>query len=272
MTNAELNYETLTGLSDDVELEVCDVDVQRLRDDRSEIMSGDEVAFVAVAKFRIPPSYQGAPFSGLGVDLGAGDELFFIGNDAELRSDKFQMDEDGVIEWIRQQFAFTFTLNGSASSGFQPVGRTMVAPDSASDSPPAGALVAPGARPARMALPWLTKLNTVVVKDDYIDVDVKIAKPLPHHPGHITQRNTLWLDVPVSFGKPNALPGKADLHVEIDDLEKLPEQVYSIPLVSEDGGSHLRLKLRFSAQAEKAEPAHRQSHDSTTTKTKPRNR
>ena len=83
-TNAVLNYQALSQLPAGLLLDVCDVDVQRLRDDRSEIMTGDEVAFVAVAKFRIPldAGALAAPFWN---SLGPGDEVFWIGNDAELR-------------------------------------------------------------------------------------------------------------------------------------------------------------------------------------------
>ena len=167
----------------------------------------------------------------------------------------------------RQLYTFRFTLNGETSTtAFQPVGRTSVAPVPA----PPGA-VTPSPRSARIALPWLTKLNTVMVKDDYIDVDVKIAPPSPPKPP-VPSRETLWFLLPGMFGDPNGQTAQVELHLEIDDLEKLPDtDVYSIPLVSEESGARLRMNLRFSQPADQ-ESAARHSHDLTTTKTKLRNR
>jgi hypothetical protein len=266
-TNAVLNYQALSHLPAGLVLDVCDVDVQRLRDDRSEIMLGDEVAFVAVAKFRIPLG-AGSLNVPLWDNLGPGDEVFWIGNDAELRSDKFQLDEDGVIDWIRQTFSFTFTLNGETSTAFQPVGRTSVAPATAPAVP--DGTVTPGPKSARIALPWLTKLNTVLVKDDYIDVDVKIGTPSSPTPP-VSKQNSLWFSAQGMFGPPSGQAAPVELQLEIDDLEKLPADVYSIPLVSEETGARLRMNLRFSQPADQ-ESASRHSHDLTSTKTKPRNR
>ena len=169
-------------------LEPTDLDVKRLREDRSEIQLGDEVAFVAAVAFRV--TSQGAaeltgattttgPTTGpqglqILKDLSKEDILFSIGPDGEIVSSSVPLDNDSIAQWIANTYDFTFQLNGSHHPAFGPVGRVRIAPEDA-----------PGTK-SRIPLPWIQKLNTAAVKDDYIDVDVKIeprASPVPSTTG-----------------------------------------------------------------------------------------
>lgn len=159
----KLNFDILDRLEHP--LEVTNVDVKRLRDDRSEIQLGQEVAFVATASFRVTPEAQTAlgplvPNAALAV----GDELLVIGSDAELRSD-LPIDEDSVARWIDKHYKFDFVLNGKPSPALRAFGPITVKTDDA------------GTTDDKFVLPWLVKLSTIQVKDDYIDVDVQISEP-----------------------------------------------------------------------------------------------
>jgi hypothetical protein len=171
MQKQKLNYDILEEIRNQhaqIHLEVTNVDVKRLRDDRSEIFGGQDIAFVATASFRATPDgiavlrdYTGHD------DLGVGDELFVIGPDAELRSETLPIDEDSVALWVDDHYTFTFTLNGvddGPSGPFQDLGAITIETESPADHEP------------KLALPWLKKLNTGVFKDGYIDVDVRIAE------------------------------------------------------------------------------------------------
>jgi hypothetical protein len=154
-------------------LETTDIDVARLRDDRSEIQLGDEVAFVATVSFRVTSlgasTLASAVQGGLGVllrDLAKEDVLFSIGADGELVSSNVPLDNDSVAQWIADNYVFGFQLNGARHAAFGPVGRVRLSPD---DTKPAHS----------RALPWIQKLNTAAIKEDYIDVDVKLELAPP---------------------------------------------------------------------------------------------
>jgi len=58
MQKVKLNYDILEELrksTQGIQLEITNVDVKRLRDDRSEIFGGQDIAFVATAAFRATP-------------------------------------------------------------------------------------------------------------------------------------------------------------------------------------------------------------------------
>lgn len=147
-------------------LDPTDVDVKRLRDDRSEIQLGDEVAFVATTAFRLTAeamtALQDAHIDAeVFRDLGKEDALFSIGADGELVSSSVPLDNDSVSQWIADHYDFQFLLNGAPHAAFGPVGRVRLSPDDATA--------------VQRTLPWIQKLNTAAIKDDYIDVDVKLA-------------------------------------------------------------------------------------------------
>jgi hypothetical protein len=173
----KLTYEALDHLvaGGQINLDITNVDVKRLRDDRSEIQLGQEVAFVATAAFRINgdglTALKAAAPKGALSNLAAGNELLVIGTDAELRSEHCEIDEDSVALWLHDRYKFKFTLNGKHRDDgrdvFTPMGQVHIKTGS------------PEQHPHKLALPWLTKLNTAEVKDDYIDVDVRIEESEP---------------------------------------------------------------------------------------------
>ena len=149
-------------------LEPTNIDVKRLRDDRAEIQLGDEVAFVATLAFRV--THEGLallkgwePTQSAGLkELAAGDSLFTIAADGDLVSTGLPIDADGLSKWIAERYEFAFLLNGGTHHAFGPVGRGRVATDDTGRGKP--------------AQPWIQKLNTAAIKDDYIDVDVQITE------------------------------------------------------------------------------------------------
>jgi hypothetical protein len=224
----KLNYTLLDRLLDTPEgvgLEVTDIDVKRLRDDRSEIEFGQDIAFVATGSFRL--THAGRDILGriqAFNDVAVGTELFAIGPDAELRSQAIAIDEDSVALWLADRYGFKFTLNGKDSDLFHEVGqvrlRTKVpGPHHEPDAP--------------VALPWIRKLNTAVVKDDYIDVDVVIDEPdtgPPVPPPSTTQRWSLADGIAFPPPPPNnpepTSPFELSIAVELgsDTLEQLATQ------------------------------------------------
>jgi hypothetical protein len=169
----KLTYEVLNEIvhaSEGAEaIEVVNVDIKRLRDDKSDIQPGDEVAFVATGSFRLaePGTTVLDRLRGRGLtDIAVGDELFAIGPDAELRSKKLPLDEDSVALWLAQNYKFTFLLNGDEGA-FGPLGPVRITTPS------------PASHDAALVLPWLQKLNTAAVKDDYVDVDIRIDSVAP---------------------------------------------------------------------------------------------
>ena len=111
----KLTYEVLDDLIEhhEVHLEVANVDVKRLRDDRSEIVGGQDIAFVATATFRATSNTANILKQHIGTgDIAVGDALFVIGADAEVRSEVLEIDEDSIALWLDDHYTFTFTLNG----------------------------------------------------------------------------------------------------------------------------------------------------------------
>jgi hypothetical protein len=198
-------------------LEVTNVDVKRLRDDRSEITGGQDIAFVATATFRATSDGIGAlrKYTGAG-NLAVGDELFVIGSDAELRSDTLPIDEDSVSLWINDHYTFTFTLNGEADTGdgpFQDLGAVAIVTDSPSDADD------------KLALPWLRKLNTGAFKDGFIDVDVRIAEKDTEPTGYAAKwamEPSFTVRVIKTTGPNESQDAMFDFVLEVDDTEDSP--------------------------------------------------
>jgi hypothetical protein len=184
----KLNYDTLQRLSRSKRehLELIGLDAVRLHDDRSEIRSGDEVAFVATAKLRLTrdgiaharaelPEYKP-----LLQELADGDDLLAIRDDAELES-PLPIDPESVKKWLADHYDFAFLLDGDECHQFRTIGR----PDT--------------------AVPWARTLNTDLVRGDYFDVGVRIEpKPIaPPAPGAPPSRTTV--------------AARAHVAVELDD-------------------------------------------------------
>jgi hypothetical protein len=242
----KLNYDILDTLTkppngDNFVLifEVTNVDVKRLRDDHSEIHAGQEVAFVATASFRITAEglkrLRDLKSQGDIGSLAVGDELFVIGPDAELRSDKVEIDEDSVALWIAKHYTFKFLLNGEVRDVFRDVGRVRIATAS------------PVGHARDMALPWIVKLNTAAVKDDYIDVDVQI-NPMPLATGPIN--TTKLLSTPASSASIDFDQASVHFSIEIDAAHNayalpsaLVKREFRLPLRSEHGDVQLVIRV-----------------------------
>ncbi len=213
----KLNYELLEGLvTHGRPLEVTDIDVKRLRDDRSEIHAGQEIAFVATASFRLTAA--GCRTLQQQLDAGhlaVGDELLAIGPDADLHSDKLLIDDDSVARWIAHRYVFEFVLNGKPSAAFHDVGLVTVKLD---DS---------GTASGELALPWIKKLDTIQVKDDYVDVDVQIRERLvTSHPVPRPTAERWEIDKrQIHVGPQGARVLDVELAFELDDLATLPATV-----------------------------------------------
>lgn len=239
-----LNYQVLEDLFNGVNgkrlyLEVTNVDVRRLRDDRAEIQLGQDVAFVATATFRA----SGEVAKELGDRLKArhlasGDDLLVIGPDAELRSDKLEIDEDSVALWIQKHYQFAFLLNGAPSPAFRTIGAVRVATHTPQD------------HPEQMSLPWITRLNTAAVKDDYIDVDVQItALDAAPDPVVVPDAELILGFDDASDDSPAPVLATLELEVPGKLLDKVVGQAYVLALDAPDG---VKLALRFSSLQDQA--------------------
>ena len=277
-----LNYSLLEELTTEptpqgenlLVLEVTNVDVKRLRDDRSEIFGGHDIAFVATAAFRATPDGIGAlrKYTGAG-NLAVGDELFVIGSDAELRSETLPIDEDSVSLWINDHYSFTFTLNGVADTDdgpFEDLGPVAI-----------NAAVPVDDRDT-LILPWLRKLNTGAFKDGFIDVDVRINEKEIVPPDGFTAKWSMQPGLAVQFLKTSKQndPEEAtfNLVLEVDDTEDSPAELgkdgLRVALVGAPTGVRLALiptsDPAAAAQVKKksAEPA-RPNATTTPSKQKP---
>ncbi|TMQ06525.1 MAG: hypothetical protein E6J91_37700 [Deltaproteobacteria bacterium] len=166
----KLDYDVLDRLvaTTGQSLEVTDIDVKRLREDRSEILAGEDIAFVATAAFRLTRSGLAWLRGESSEEIAAGEQLFTIGADAEIHAGRIPIEPGSIASWIHDHYRFRFLLDGSKSGAFRPLGsgRPTRHPD----------------EPARH-LPWLRLLDAAAVEGDYIDVDVDIdpkqSRPLP---------------------------------------------------------------------------------------------
>jgi len=247
---AKLDYQVLDDLfnAHHLFLEVTNIDVRRLRDDRSEIQIGQEVAFVATAAFRGSPTAVKQLADRLDAhDLAAGDELLVIGPDAELRSDKLEIDEDSVTLWLKDHYEFVFLLNGQPSDAFRNIGAVRVTTD------------VPAGHPQQMSLPWITRLNTAAVKDDYIDVDVQIVER-PLTATSAPPKELLLINEFVGDGvQTRRLAARLEMHVHPELIEHVIGQRYFVAL---DAPGRLRLAVRFEAVPDD-EKAHLPPGDTT---------
>jgi hypothetical protein len=246
----KLTFEILDSLGDP--FDVTNVDVKRLRDDRSEIQLGQEVAFVATASFRVTPDARTKLASALpDAALADGDELLAIGSDAELRSD-LPIDEDSVARWIHKHYRFDFVLNGKCSPALRPFGPITVKADD------------PGKTADELVLPWLTKLSTIQVKDDYIDVDVQISERDPTSntgSSNAVIRGTVGKATLASVTNPNPTDGQGapaldnvELAIELDlgsapsDLTTLAGQTFRIGLKADHATARFDLVVTVPPQ------------------------
>jgi len=136
-----LTYQALCTLVDVPNkhyLEMVNVDVRRLHDERAEVQYGDEVALVASFSARLTAEgwkrlkkLEGCK------NLAVGDELLVVGTDAELRSKVIELDSEGVTRWISDHYDFTFLLNGREHGSFREVVRTPAPVDNPTGSGPA---------------------------------------------------------------------------------------------------------------------------------------
>jgi hypothetical protein len=129
------------------DLDIHTVDVKRLRDDRSPIVAGEEIMFVAVAKFRLMCTEVNLAPS----DVAAGDDVLAIGDDADLVSRLPIATEADVAAEIARRYTFKFSVNG------QPIEGHAVA-----DEPP-----------------WILRLDTSVYATEYIKVEVDVEDNVP---------------------------------------------------------------------------------------------
>jgi hypothetical protein len=158
----KLNYDMLKKLTRTKRshLEIVDIDARRLRDDTTEIRSGDEVAFVATAKVRLTRDglahvrSEVPECKPLIKEMAEGDDLLEIGSDAEVVSE-LPIDPDGVKKWLTEHYAFTFLLDGEGSEHFRTIGRSDI------------------------TYPWVRTLNTGIVRNDHFDVAVQIDEMTP---------------------------------------------------------------------------------------------
>jgi hypothetical protein len=227
-------------------LEITNVDIKRLRDDRSEIQLGDEVAFVATATFRLTADGVGALKRNVPAvatrELAAGSRLFSIGADAELSSELLTVDEDSAARWLADHYDFAFLLDGAPHGPFRPVGQIRVPPD---DQPSSSFT-------REVAVPWIQKLNTAAIKGDYVDVDVQIS-PKPSGTTIPPFQTLAWQQQlePVASGQHLLATLVAD--VPAHAAAHLAGKRFRIPV--EDEGGEVRFSLTFAAAPEASPPA-----------------
>ncbi|HSR98611.1 MAG TPA: hypothetical protein VLM79_16255 [Kofleriaceae bacterium] len=245
MQNRKLTYEVLDSLIDQscIHLEVTNVDVKRLRDDRSEIIGGQDIAFVATATFRATSSTTAMLKQQIkNGDIAVGDALFAIGPDAEVRSETLEIDEDSVALWLNDHYAFRFTLNGvddSDGGPFQDLGSVVIATTSHEPHEPT------------LVLPWLRKLNTGAFKDGFIDVDVRITENTVDPP-EVATTWQLDTNLAIAFRRKVVAsddrvlsdePVQFDIALEVDDPDVSLDQIAAgglrVPL--DGGGTGVRL-------------------------------
>ncbi len=141
--------QSLVDLENSHHLEFVNVDVRRLHDDRADIQYGDEIALVAsfTAKITAAGARRIKRHEGCG-DISAGDKLFVVSTDAEVRSEVVELENEHVIRWIADHYDFIFLLNGREHGSFREVTRTPGAVEPAPPAPvqsPTGAAGFPGA-------------------------------------------------------------------------------------------------------------------------------
>jgi hypothetical protein len=214
-------------------LEPTAIDVTRLRDDRSDIQLGDEVAFVATAAFRVTSlgasTLASAVPGGLQVllrDLAKEDVLFSIGADGELVSSTVPLDNDSVAQWVTDNYDFAFLLNGARHAAFGPVGRVRLSPDDTK------------AMQSR-TLPWIQKLNTAAIKEDYIDIDVRLEPAPPS----ATTTAAGFLEYEVDYRlrtNTHAVLPAARMVLRVP-VAHLAERAIKIPLDDHPDGAHLQI-------------------------------
>lgn len=157
-----LDEEIQTG-----DFEVSDIEVKRLHDDSSEIIAGQQVAFVATFKLRIKNRS-----SSLAMSLGMqkGDVLLELSSSTELQSEWPVLStperKAAWQQWLAANYDFRWSVNGeSVRTG-----------ESGQRRPPrTGAPL--------LDRPWLLVLETVALDSGYVDVRVDIppraAPPKP---------------------------------------------------------------------------------------------
>lgn len=212
-------------------LEPTNVDVRRLRDDRSEIRPGDDVAFVATVTFRVTDagakelqrtSKQEPPRLEDLRNLAAGDVLFEIRSDGELVSPHFAIDDEDIEPWLADHYEFAFLLDGHPSPAFGPVQRHRAR--------------------STGQVPWIRKLNTAALKDDYIDIDVRVGPaPSPPAPPPVKHPPLRLADSEAYFdGKKHVM---ATLALRVPTSAHMLGRTVRIPLEGCD--EHLELFLAF---------------------------
>jgi hypothetical protein len=188
-------------------LDVHSVDVRRLRDDRSPIEVGEEVMFVAAAKFRL----ETAGIEGT-VDL-EGTDVLEIRDDADLVSKLEVASEEVVQQQLQERFRFVFRLNGEPQTHYKPV----------ADDPP-----------------WIFRYNTALYPTDYLKIEVDVideepdAPPAEAVPGfdflahEQKQRASLTLHVPASRER-------RQFRIKLIDVESEEEQELLLELIPDKG-------------------------------------
>jgi hypothetical protein len=187
-------------------LDVHSVDVRRLRDDRSPIEVGEEVMFVAAAKFRL----ETAGIEGT-VDL-EGTDVLEIRDDADLVSKLEIASEEVVQQQLQERFRFVFRLNGEPQTQYKPV----------ADDPP-----------------WIFRYNTALYATDYLKIEVDVIDEEPELPPaeavagydflarEQKQRASLALHVPASHER-------RQFRIKLVDVESDEEQELLLELIPDD--------------------------------------
>jgi len=189
-------------------LDVHSVDVRRLRDDRSPIEVGEEVMFVAAAKFRL----ETVGVDGT-VDL-EGTDVLEIRDDADLVS-KLEIEaEEAIQEQLEERFRFVFRLNGEPQTDYQPI---------AGDPP------------------WIFRYNTALYATDYLKIEVDVIDEEPEEPEvagppdyefHATeakQRARLVMHMPATMEARN-------FKLKLIDVDSDEEQELLFEVIPEDDG------------------------------------
>jgi hypothetical protein len=251
---SQLNYELLEKLVDAHAnhcLEVVKLGITRFGDDKSEILLGETVPFVANVKFVVTEASR-ARLRDQQRDLASGDTLFWINNRGEIKTDRdVEIDSDSVARWVGDHYDFTFRVRGVDRSAFRPYRREPVDVDQYAT-----------------VEPWLQEIQTVAVRGEVIDIDFDVKAKAPG-PRPVRKVLLSTREIPLLFEQAR-LGVRIEVQGNYEAVGKLARGRYRIALRSDDDPD-LQLTLVVDtvqpADAPRSafpEPAERSRKDPTT--------
>lgn len=223
-------------------LEVSDIEVRRLHDDNSEIVAGQEVAFVATFKLRLAQQS-----SSLAIGVGKGDALLEMSSAGEPQSEQLELSsldqQEMLPQWLAANYDFLWTVNGARV----PAAERRHARWQGGDR-------------SALDVPWLLVLDTAPLDREYVDVRIDI-RPKGATSGSVKPPAAPSVKLPAA--SPAKSPAKSPTRSQSEEsfAERLvifelqgerqsPLPLAALPAVVEDCLRELQANLREGEQGE----------------------